>query len=86
MNAQLGVAPYEAVPMIISGWISKVPFFIIRICYDMLAISIGLFASLSNPKGMQGSLLGSIILALSIGPAVTIVGKWMRAYILKFDE
>lgn len=86
MNAQLGVAPYDAIPMIISGWISKVPFFIIRICYDMLAITIGVCASLSNPKGMQGSLFGSIILAFSIGPAVTIVGKWMRAHILKFDE
>ena len=86
MNAQLGVAPYDAIPMIISGWISKVPFFIIRIIYDMAAITIGVSASLSNPKGMQGSLLGSIILALSIGPAVTIVGKWMKAHVLKFDE
>jgi uncharacterized membrane protein YczE len=78
MNAQLGVAPYDAFSMIISGWLPKVPFFIIRICYDFLAISIGLIASLSNPLGRQGSLLGSMILALSIGPAVTLTGKLMK--------
>ena len=78
MNAQLGVAPYDALPMIISRWLPKVPFFIVRICYDFTAISIGLIASLSNPLGRQGSLLGSMILALSIGPAVTLVGKAMK--------
>lgn len=78
MNAQLGVAPYDALPMIVSGWLPKVPFFIIRICYDFTAIFIGLTASLSNPLGRQGSLLGSMILAVSIGPAVTLVGKFMK--------
>ena len=86
MNAQMGVAPYDAFALIISGWIPKIPFAPLRICYDMLAIVIGLVASLSNPNGMQGSLLGSVILALSIGPAVTIVGNYMKAHILKFDE
>ena len=86
MNAQMGVAPYDALALIISRWVSKVPFFALRICYDMLAIGIGVFASLSNPKGMQGSLLGSVILALSIGPAVTIVGNWMKAHVLNFSE
>ena len=78
MNAELGVAPYDALPVIISRAISRLPFFILRICYDMLAITIGLVASFSNPLGIQGSLLGSIILAFSIGPAVTIVGKFMK--------
>ena len=86
MNAQMGVAPYDALPIILSRLFSKVPFFIVRICYDMLAITIGLIASLSNPNGMQGSLLGSVILALSIGPAVTLVGKYMKAHVLRFDE
>lgn len=81
MNAQLGIAPYDAFPMIISGWLPKAPFFIVRICYDYLAIFIGLIASLSNPLGRQGSLLGSMILALSIGPAVTLVGKFMKKHL-----
>ena len=34
MNAQMGVAPYDAIPNILSGWITVIPFFIIRICFE----------------------------------------------------
>lgn len=78
MNADMGLAPYDSLPVIVSRAVKKIPFFLLRICYDMLAISTGLIASFSNPQGIQGSLIGSIILALSIGPAVTIVGKLMK--------
>lgn len=85
MNAQLGVAPYDALAIIIARPFKKVPFFFIRILFDLSGIGIGLLASLVNPLGRQGSLLGSVILAFAIGPAVTMVGKFMEKHILNFD-
>ena len=35
INAQMGVAPYDAMPQIISDWIPKIPFFVIRILFDV---------------------------------------------------
>ena len=37
INAQMGVAPYDAMPQIISGWISRIPFFVIRILFGSLS-------------------------------------------------
>ena len=49
INAQMGVAPYDAMPQIISDWIPKVPFFIIRILFDLTAVLIGVIAGKLNP-------------------------------------
>lgn len=75
MNAQMGVAPYDAMPQIISGWIPKVPFFIIRIIFDLSAVAIGVLFGLINSDGIQGSAVGSIAMSLLLGPVITVVGK-----------
>ena len=78
INAQMGVAPYDAMPQIISGWIPKIPFFVIRILFDLAAVLIGVIAGMLNPLGVQGSAVGSIIMSLLLGPVISIVGKPLK--------
>jgi uncharacterized membrane protein YczE len=78
INAQMGVAPYDAMPQIISGWIPRIPFFIIRILFDLTAVLIGVIAGKLNPEGIQGSAIGSIIMSLLLGPVISLVGKPLK--------
>ncbi len=69
MNANMGVAPYDAVPLMISEYIfKKVPFSIIRMCFDFSVILIGiLFGGTPN--------IGIVLMALFLGPVISAVGK-----------
>ena len=78
INAQMGVAPYDAMPNIISGWIPKIPFAVIRILFDLAAVGIGVFAGKLNPEGIQGSIVGSILMSLLLGPVISLVGKPLK--------
>ena len=78
MNAQMGVAPYDAMPNIISGWITKVPFAVIRIIFDLSAVGVGIIAGKFNPEGIQGSIVGSILMSLMLGPIISLVGKPLK--------
>ncbi len=78
INAQMGVAPYDAMPNIISGWIPKVPFAVIRILFDLAAVGIGVLAGLLNPEGIQGSIVGSILMSLLLGPVISLVGRPLK--------
>ena len=75
INAQLGTAPYDALPAIISGAISKIPFFIIRILFDFSAIGIGLLAAKLGGEGVQGSVIGSVCMSVMLGPVISVVSK-----------
>ena len=78
INAQMGVAPYDAMPQIISDWIPKVPFFVIRILFDLAAVLIGVIFGKLNPNGVQGSAIGSIVMSLLLGPVISLVGKPLK--------
>lgn len=78
MNAQMGVAPYDALPKIISNAIPKVPFFAVRIIFDLSMVLIGFLVSLLSADGMQGSAVGSIAMSLLLGPTISIVGKFLK--------
>ncbi|MBR1639398.1 MAG: hypothetical protein IJ688_08435 [Treponema sp.] len=77
INAQMGVAPYDAIPNILSGWMPKVPFFIVRIIFDLSAVVIGVIAGKLS-GGIQGSIIGSIAMSLLLGPVITLVGKPLK--------
>ncbi|MBP5447218.1 MAG: hypothetical protein J6X95_03845, partial [Treponema sp.] len=62
MNARMGVAPYDAMPVIISGWIPKVPFFVVRIIFDLSAVLAGVIAG-SLCGAIHGSIVGSIAMS-----------------------
>ena len=78
INAQMGVAPYDAMPNIISGWIPKIPFAVIRIFFDLSTVAIGVIAGKLNPQGIQGSIIGSILMSLLLGPVISLVGKPLK--------
>lgn len=77
MNAQMGVAPYDAMPAIISGWIPKIPFFIVRIIFDSTAVVLGVLAGKLG-GGVQGSVIGSVAMSLLLGPVISLVGKPLK--------
>ncbi len=78
INAQMGVAPYDAIPNILSGWIPKVPFAVIRILFDLAAVGAGVIAGKLNPNGIQGSIVGSVLMSLLLGPVISLVGKPLK--------
>lgn len=78
INAQMGVAPYDAMPQIISDWIPKIPFFVIRILFDLSAVLIGVIAARFNPEGIQGSAIGSILMSLMLGPVISLVSNPLK--------
>ncbi|MCH5293181.1 MAG: hypothetical protein J1E07_05580 [Treponema sp.] len=77
INAQMGVAPYDAMPNIISGWFPRTPFFIVRIIFDLSAVVIGVLAG-KLASGIQGSVIGSIAMSLLLGPAISLVAKPLK--------
>ena len=70
MNADMGLAPYDSVPMIVSDRL-HLPFAPVRIAWDGLMAFIGICAG--------GRLtMATVVLTLTIGPAVSFVGKHMQ--------
>ena len=72
MNAELGLAPYDAVPAILQEKVAerfpKFPKTLVRICWDWLAILIGiLMGAVPN--------IGVMLMAVFLGPVVTLVGR-----------
>lgn len=75
MNADMGVAPYDAIPLMINNYILKgVPFALIRICFDFTAVLIGVLCG-----GIPN--LGIILMSLFLGPVISAVGKLLNKYV-----
>lgn len=97
MNSKLGNAPYDALPVIISDAIPKVPFFIVRMLFDFSAIALGLLlAYFAQDKiipvaeffslKLRTSILGSFCMSLMLGPVISVTGKLMRKLIPAFQD
>ncbi len=70
MNSDMGLAPFDSIATIVAS-ASKIPFFIVRMLWDFLVILIGLIAG--------GKLtIATVILAFTIGPAVSWIGKGIK--------
>lgn len=78
INAQMGVAPYDAIPNILSAWMPKIPFFVIRMTFDLSAVLIGVIAGKLSSNGIQGSIVGSVLMSFMLGPVITVVGKPLK--------
>ena len=80
INANMGVAPYDAIPQILSEKVfKKVPFPIIRIAFDSLAIIIGIvFHGIPT--------IGMILMALFLGPVISLVGKFLNKYVFHLEN
>ncbi len=70
MNADAGLAPFDSIPMIVrdkTGW----SYTIVRIAWDFFTIVVGILAG--------GHLtIATVILALTVGPMVTFIGKKLK--------
>lgn len=81
MNAQMGLSPYDATSFIIGRKLSKISFSFLRIAYDLLAVVIGVVISLGTQNDIIRSLPGSVIMALTLGPVITLVGNFMKKHL-----
>ena len=72
INSDMGVAPYDALPKIITKKVSdrfpKFPKMLIRMAWDFSAIFIGFLAG-----GIP--VVGILLMAVFLGPAISLVGK-----------
>jgi Predicted membrane protein len=72
INCDMGVAPYDALPKIItekvSNRFSKFPKMLVRMAWDFSAILVGVIAG-----GIP--VVGIILMAIFLGPAISLVGK-----------
>ncbi|MFR4352068.1 MAG: YczE/YyaS/YitT family protein [Roseburia sp.] len=73
MVAEIGTAPYDAIPLILAKSQSRIPFRAVRIGYDFFVILLGL---------MFGARIGAvtILMALTLGPVITVVGSRLHDF------
>ena len=86
MNADMGLSPYDAFAYILGHAIKKIPFFITRICYDLLAIVVGLAVAFGTDIPTSPAWISSVIMAFLLGPTIQIVGNFMNKYVLKLQK
>jgi uncharacterized membrane protein YczE len=72
INSDMGVAPYDALPKIITQKVTdrfpKIPKMLIRMAWDFSAIIIGILAG-----GIP--VVGVVLMAIFLGPAISLVGR-----------
>lgn len=75
MDMDLGASPYDALPFILHEKVSKIPFKILRIAYDLLFVFIGY---------LFGAPFSAVTLAMAflLGPVIEFVGKKIKPIIL----
>lgn len=74
INADMGVAPYDGIPIILGEFAAKhfpkTPKMLVRIAWDGAAIAVGTLVG-----GVP--IIGIILMALFLGPAITLVRKYV---------
>ena len=73
MVVELGTASYDAIPQIIATHLPKIPFFLIRICYDIAATVIGF---------LLGGQIGIFTVAACffLGPVISAIAAKFRPW------
>ena len=79
MNANMGVAPYDAIPIMAKNYIFKhIPFLFVRMCYYFSAILIGVLCG-GKPS------IGIILMAFFLGPIITIIGRYLNRHVFQLS-
>ena len=70
MDMDMGTAPYDAIPFIVSKYLPKVPFRVVRMAFDFTVMVIGM---------IFGGKIGIVtfLMALTLGPVIAWVGDIM---------
>lgn len=74
MDVELGTAPYDAIPIMISKRLKKVPFSIVRMTFDTSVIILGL---------CFGAKIGivTILMAFTLGPVIAWMGERLKRFL-----
>ncbi len=78
INADMGQAPYDAIPTIVSRKL-KLGYAPTRILWDFCVVLIGMVAG-------KELTIATVILALTIGPAVTQMGRFMKVASVRVSQ
>ena len=73
IDVDIATAPYDAIPIIISGHLPKVPFKVIRIAFDFSVTMIGF-----SFGGKIGAM--TVIMILALGPVIQWLGDIMKKH------
>ncbi|MBE6353401.1 hypothetical protein [Treponema sp.] len=86
MNARMGLSPYDSIPKIVNKGL-KIPFTVLRMCYDASACVIGFLVSpySINQSELYLPMIGAVIMVFFLGPAIGLVGRFMQKHIFKED-
>lgn len=74
MDVELGTAPYDAIPFLVSKKLPNVPFRVIRMAFDFTVIVLSLIFD-----GKVG--IVTILMALTLGPVIAWAGKHMERFL-----
>lgn len=75
MNADMGVAPFDADATLLSRLFPRIPFMFVRMAWDGLTIVVGMLCG-GTPT------VGAIIMVFALGPVITAVGNFLRKKVL----
>lgn len=74
MDVELGTAPYDAIPIMISKYQKKVPFSIVRMLFDSSVILLGL--------GFDAKIgIVTILMAFTLGPVIAWIGARINSFL-----
>ncbi|MDK9858801.1 YczE/YyaS/YitT family protein [Staphylococcus equorum] len=84
MTANLGVAPYDALAIMMSDHIDKLPFSVARIITDVICVVVGLiFGTLLGPYPFGAIIgIGTVITALGTGPIIGLFNRTISSWIV----
>ena len=79
MDVDMGTAPYDAIPYLISVRLPNVPFRTIRIAFDLIVTLIGWI--LGETPGVV-----TVLMVLMLGPVISWMGEWLAKHFELFRE
>ncbi|MBS7576075.1 MULTISPECIES: DUF6198 family protein [unclassified Enterococcus] len=84
MTADLGVAPYDALAIMISDHFEKIPFSLARIGTDVICVIVGLIFGTVLGNYAFGTIigLGTVLTAFGTGPFIDFFNKTISAWIV----
>lgn len=86
MRCNLGVAPYDALPIIAHKKLfPKAPFAVVRIIYDALVVMVGVAFCVKATPSLMKSTLGAFIMVPTVGPVITITDRFISRHIKFFQ-
>lgn len=82
INAKMGLSPYDGLAHIIGQKLKKVSPAVSRMIFDFFVLGMGILSSLGSGINIKSALIGSVLMSLTMGPAIQLVGKFVKKTLL----